>query len=139
MDRDGEYAGSTHHVEDGVKAALEQVLATSADRYDLTSVGTARQGSALDLNYRIRLRAGCSPSALVAELHALTGVESVDLKREAYPLDFLCCLFSQRSLSMSEYQYYEFRAMDKPLNDEEIDDRVLPLALRLHRPVSPMD
>jgi hypothetical protein len=69
--------------EDGVKVALEQILATSADRYDLTSVGTARQGSALDLSYRIRLRAGCSPSALVAELHALTGVESVDLKREA--------------------------------------------------------
>ena len=68
--------------EDGVQAATEQSWPPPTDRCDLTSVRTARQGSALDLNYRIRLRAGCSPSALVAELHALTGVESVDLKRE---------------------------------------------------------
>jgi Domain of unknown function (DUF4956) len=69
--------------EDGVQAATEQLLASSTDRCDLISVGTARQGSALDLSYRIRLRAGCLPSALAAELHALKGVESVDLKREA--------------------------------------------------------
>ena len=50
--------------------------------FRLTSVGTARQGSALDLIYRVRLRQGCSPSALVAELKALPGVESVELRRE---------------------------------------------------------
>ena len=69
--------------EDSVKAAIEQILAVSTERFDLTSVGTARQGAALDLTYRIRLRGGSSPSALVAELHALAGVESVDLRREA--------------------------------------------------------
>jgi Domain of unknown function (DUF4956) len=69
--------------EDNVKAAIEQILAISTERFDLTSVGTARQGAAVDLTYRIRLRAGSSPSALVAELHALAGVESVDLRREA--------------------------------------------------------
>jgi Domain of unknown function (DUF4956) len=69
--------------EDSVKAAIEQILAVSTERFDLTAVGTARQGAALDLTYRIRLRAGSSPSALVAELHALAGVESVDLRREA--------------------------------------------------------
>jgi Domain of unknown function (DUF4956) len=69
--------------EQGVQVATEQLLAGSTERCDLTSVSTARQGAALDLNYRIRLRAGYSPSALVAELHALKGVESVDLKREA--------------------------------------------------------
>jgi hypothetical protein len=68
--------------EDGVQAQTELLLAASTERCDLTSVGTARQGAALDLTYRIRLRAGCSPSAFVAELHALTGVESVELKRE---------------------------------------------------------
>jgi hypothetical protein len=68
--------------EAGVQAATEQLLAASTERCDLTAVNTARQGSALDFSYRIRLRAGCSPSALVAELHALEGVESVDLKRE---------------------------------------------------------
>jgi Domain of unknown function (DUF4956) len=69
--------------EDTVKAAIEQILAVSTERFDLTAVGTARQGAALDLTYRIHLRAGSSPAALVAELHALAGVESVDLKREA--------------------------------------------------------
>jgi hypothetical protein len=67
---------------DGVQAATELLLAASTERCDLTSVATARQGAALDLSYRIRLRAGCSPSALVAELHGLNGVESVDLRRE---------------------------------------------------------
>jgi Domain of unknown function (DUF4956) len=69
--------------EEGVQAAAGQILSASTDRCDLTSVGTARQGSALDLSYRIRLRAGCSPAAMVAALHALKGVESVDLRREA--------------------------------------------------------
>jgi uncharacterized membrane protein YhiD involved in acid resistance len=68
--------------EAGVQAATEQLLAASTQRCDLTSVSTARQGTALDLSYRVRLRAGSLPSALVAELHALHGVESVDLKRE---------------------------------------------------------
>jgi hypothetical protein len=66
----------------GVQAATEQVLAASTERCDLTSVSTARQGAVLDLSYRVRLRAGGSPSTLVAELHALKGVESVDLRRE---------------------------------------------------------
>jgi Domain of unknown function (DUF4956) len=69
--------------DEGVQAATEMLLAASTDRCDLTSVATARQGAALDLSYRLRLRAGCLPSALVAELHGLKGVESVDLRREA--------------------------------------------------------
>ena len=62
--------------------SYEILLAASTERCDLTSVATARQGAALDLGYRIRLRAGCIPSALVAELHGIKGVESVDLRRE---------------------------------------------------------
>ncbi len=65
-----------------VQSSTEQVLSAATERFDLTSVSTARQGTALDLNYRLRLREGCSPSTLVSELHALDGVESVDLKRE---------------------------------------------------------
>ena len=42
----------------------------------------ARQGSALDLTYRVRLRQAVSPSTLVAELKQLGGVESVELRRE---------------------------------------------------------
>jgi hypothetical protein len=69
--------------EDGVQASAELVLAASAERFDLASVATARQGAALDLSYRVRLRAGCSPSALVSELHGQKGIESVDLRRES--------------------------------------------------------
>jgi Domain of unknown function (DUF4956) len=67
----------------GVQAATELLLAASTERCDLTSVATARQGAALDLSYRVRLRVGCLPSALVAELHGIKGVESVDLRRES--------------------------------------------------------
>jgi hypothetical protein len=69
--------------EEGVQATIELLVAASTERCDLTSVATARQGAALDLSYRIRLRAGYLPSALVAELHRLKGVESVDLRRES--------------------------------------------------------
>jgi hypothetical protein len=67
---------------DGAQAATEQLLTATTERCDLISVGTARQGTALDLSYRIRLRSGSSPSALVAELNMIKGVESVDLKRQ---------------------------------------------------------
>ena len=69
--------------EEGVQAAIELLLAASTERFDLTSVGTARQGAALDLSYRIRLRAGCSPSAWWPSCMRQKGVESVDLSRES--------------------------------------------------------
>ena len=67
---------------EGVQSATEQLLAGSTERCRLSSVGTARQGTALDLTFRVRLRQGISPSALVAELKTLAGVESVELRRE---------------------------------------------------------
>jgi hypothetical protein len=67
---------------DGIRAAAEATLAASAEHYDLVSAGTARQGSSLDLAYRVRLRPGCSPAGLVAELNGLAGVESVQLSRD---------------------------------------------------------
>jgi hypothetical protein len=67
---------------DSAKSMVDQTLAAATDRCDLRAVSTARQGSAIDLTYSIRLRPGTSPAAIVAELHRLTGVESVDLKRE---------------------------------------------------------
>ena len=70
---------------EGVQSATEQLVSASAERCRLTSVGTARQGSALDLIYRVRLRQGCSPSAPVAELKALPGVESVELRGKSEP------------------------------------------------------
>lgn len=66
---------------DSIRAAAEVTLAASAGHYDLVSAGTAKQGSVLDLTYRVRLRPGCSLAGLVAELNGLEGVESVQLSR----------------------------------------------------------
>jgi hypothetical protein len=41
---------------------------------------TARQGAALDLTYAVRLRRGEAAVPLVAELNALDGVQSVELR-----------------------------------------------------------
>ena len=55
--------------------------AASTRRFTLTSVGTARQGTSLELTYRVLLRQGCAPADLVMELNALEGVESVGLQQ----------------------------------------------------------
>ena len=56
-------------------------IAAAADRFDLVSVATAKKGVSLDLRYRVRLRPGCSPASLVAELNAIEGVDGVELNR----------------------------------------------------------
>lgn len=65
----------------GIQASADGVLAASTVRRVLLSAATARQGVTLDLVYRVRLRPGCAPLSLVAELNMLEGVESVDLRR----------------------------------------------------------
>ncbi len=67
---------------EGVQSATEQLIADTTERSRLSSVGTAKQGTALDLTFRVRLRHGVSPSAMVAELKLLPGVESVELRRD---------------------------------------------------------
>ncbi len=68
-------------LEGGIQASADQVLAASTVRRVLLSAATARQGVAFDLVYRVRLRPGCAPLTLVAELNMLEGIESVDLRR----------------------------------------------------------
>jgi hypothetical protein len=48
----------------------------------MLSAATARQGSCLELSYRVILRNGTSPGGLVAELNLLEGVENIDLSRD---------------------------------------------------------
>jgi hypothetical protein len=48
--------------------------------YQCCAVGTARQGSALDVTYLIRLRDGAAPDILVSELNKVEGVQDVELK-----------------------------------------------------------
>lgn len=48
--------------------------------YRLVAMTTARQGSALDLNYLIRLRSPDALAVLVAKLNQVEGVQSVELR-----------------------------------------------------------
>jgi hypothetical protein len=66
---------------DGSQSAVEDLLARSTFRFDLVEVETARKGASLDLVYHVRLRAGETPSGLIAGLTLLAGVENVGLSR----------------------------------------------------------
>jgi predicted outer membrane lipoprotein len=56
------------------------VLSKHADDVNLTAVATVRQGTALDLTYSLRLRAGVTPVALIGELNRTEGVQGVEWK-----------------------------------------------------------
>ena len=57
---------------------LGGVLERHLENYQLISAATARQGSALEVNYRMRLRAASELTTLVAELNQVEGVQSVE-------------------------------------------------------------
>ncbi len=69
--------GSSQHPE----TLLVPVLKKHVDHFDVSSVSTARQGIALELNYKIRLKSKSSEADLVKELNGLDGVQSVDVRR----------------------------------------------------------
>jgi hypothetical protein len=56
------------------------VLAKHALDVALVGVATARQGTALDLTYTLRLREGVTPVALIGELNRTEGVQGVEWK-----------------------------------------------------------
>ncbi|MCC6418813.1 MAG: DUF4956 domain-containing protein [Gemmataceae bacterium] len=63
----------------------QEAVATILDRAlvecRVSAVSTARQGVAIEVTYRGRLRPGADPGALVAELNRVDGVQQVDLRR----------------------------------------------------------
>ncbi len=61
--------------------ALEGVLQKRLEAPQVYAVSTARQGAAIEITYRSRLRADASPTALVAELNRVEGVQQVELRR----------------------------------------------------------
>jgi hypothetical protein len=61
-------------------AGVAQVLAKHAEDIRLTAIATVRQGTALDLTYVLRLRAGVTALALVGELNRTEGVQGVEWK-----------------------------------------------------------
>jgi hypothetical protein len=63
---------------DGVVLEMLQV---QAEEVQLLSAGTARQGAALELTYKVRLRPNVSAALLVSDLNRREGVQNVDLRR----------------------------------------------------------
>lgn len=60
---------------------LESVFKKFLNGSEILSVSTARQGGALDLTYKVRLRPQSTPADLVQELNRLEGIQSVELQR----------------------------------------------------------
>jgi hypothetical protein len=65
----------------GPTGLLRDVFERHLDAVSQTAAATGRQGAAVDLTYRVRLLPSTEPSALVAELNRLDGVESVILNQ----------------------------------------------------------
>jgi hypothetical protein len=61
-------------------ALLDELLGKHVEGVRLLAMTTARQGAAIDLTYGVRLRGEDSALALVAELNAIEGVQSVELR-----------------------------------------------------------
>jgi uncharacterized membrane protein YhiD involved in acid resistance len=64
----------------GSETLLAGLFAKHLEGANLLSTATGRQGAALDLAYRVRLRATTTPVALVDELNQLAGVQNVELR-----------------------------------------------------------
>ena len=60
---------------------LKEVFAKHLEHTEILSTSTSRQGAALDLSYRVRLRPSSTATSLVAELNRLEGVQNVELRR----------------------------------------------------------
>jgi hypothetical protein len=59
---------------------LQPTLLKHFVEFRLVSTATARQGAALDLTYKVKLRSGLSALAVISELNRLEGVQGVEWK-----------------------------------------------------------
>jgi uncharacterized membrane protein YhiD involved in acid resistance len=60
---------------------LAKTFDKNVETQEIVSVITAKQGSAIDYVYRVRMKPGFHPAAFVKELNQLEGVQSVELLR----------------------------------------------------------
>ncbi len=72
----------------GLGHDIETLLGSTLDAHlqarELMSIGTARQGVALDVAYETRLRPDGSPKELIKALNRVEGVQSVQLQRRGF-------------------------------------------------------
>jgi len=59
----------------------DAVFAKHCDVAELQGSVTARQGAALDLTYRVRLKSGVTSLQLLNELNRVEGIQNLDMKR----------------------------------------------------------
>ncbi|WLD15296.1 DUF4956 domain-containing protein [Planctellipticum variicoloris] len=64
-----------------VESLLKATLARHARHVEAIGAGTAKQGAALNLQYRLRIPHDASLSALIADLNAIAGVQAVELRQ----------------------------------------------------------
>jgi hypothetical protein len=62
-------------------ALLKDLFDRHLSAVEQSAVATGRQGAAVDLTYRVRLRPSADPAIIVADLNRLEGVESVVLNQ----------------------------------------------------------
>lgn len=67
-----------------LEAIVSNALGGISRPRQLISIGTARQGSAIDIVYEIQLESGRNASELVKELNRLEGILEVNLERRGY-------------------------------------------------------
>lgn len=79
-------AVATLHVRLGLgrspETSLEPVLIEATTKREMTSVETAKQGAAVDVEYRVLLRPEISPAALVAKINQIEGVQQVQFRKQ---------------------------------------------------------
>ncbi len=61
---------------------FQEIFAQHTEHFRVIASSTARQGAALDVTYRLRLRAGTSLTALVTTLNQIEGVQNAELRGE---------------------------------------------------------
>ena len=59
----------------------QEIFQKHLEDVQLLSTTTARQGAALDLTFRVRLRPAATPVALVGDLNKMERIQSVELRR----------------------------------------------------------
>src|SRR5262249_7204142 len=63
------------------ESLLAVPLASHVERRRLISVGTTKQGAALELEYAVRLKSETDLTGLVTDLNQVEGIQSVEIKR----------------------------------------------------------
>ncbi|QOJ17822.1 MAG: DUF4956 domain-containing protein [Phycisphaeraceae bacterium] len=63
-------------------AVLRQVISRHDEALRMESIGTTRQGASVETTWVVRLPDEAAAGALLASLHALDGVQGVEVKRE---------------------------------------------------------